>query len=266
VDDFIKSEKPDYLFICAGKVGGIAANRKNPADFLNINLSIQNNLFHAASKYNVKKVIYFASSCTYPKLAEQPIKEASLMTGLLEETSLGYATAKLAGINACRVYNEQFGENRFICLLPNSAYGPGDNFDLENAHVLSSLIRKLHEAKINSQAEITLWGTGSPKREFIYADDIAEAALFAVQNCNKLENTHYNIGSGCEYSISKLAEIVAEITGFKGQIKWDKSKPDGAARKLLDSEKFRTLGWQPKVNLSDGIRKTYQWFKNSINS
>lgn len=260
VDRFFRKEKPEYVFLCAGLTGGIIANKTYPVNFLKINLAIQTNVFEAANIFDVKNIVFYGSSCVYPIDCPQPIKEEFLMAGEIEKTSEAYAIAKTAGIIACRSYNNQFKTKRFIALIPNSMYGPNDNFDLENAHVLSALIRRLHEAKINKQSKVILWGTGNPRREFIYSEDVADASIFAVNNAETLENIYYNIGTGVDYSVKELADIISEIVGYKGRIEWDTTKPDGAPRKLLDSSKFMALGWMPSVKLKDGIGKTYAWY------
>lgn len=262
VFDFFSSEKPEYVFLAAGKVGGILSNKTYPADYLHINISIQDNVFEAAQKYNVKHLIFYGSSCSYPKDCEQPIKEEYFLTGPIEKTSEGYAAAKIAGIIACKAYNNQYGTNRFIALIPNSAYGPNDNFDLENSHVLSALIRKLHEAKMDRKDSIALWGSGKPRREFIFSQDVAEASLFAMQNADKFENHHYNVGTGVDYSIKELATKIAEIVGYNGKIMWDTAKPDGTAKKLLCSSRFLSLGWKPKTSFAKGLQITYQFWQD----
>jgi GDP-L-fucose synthase len=258
VFDFFSSEKPEYVFLAAGKVGGILSNKTCPADYLHINISIQDNVFEVAQKYNVRHLIFYGSSCSYPKDCKQPIKEDYFLSGPIEKTSEGYAAAKIAGIIACKAYNNQYGTNRFIALIPNSAYGPNDNFDLDNSHVLSALIRKLHEAKKNREDSIALWGSGKPRREFIFSQDVAEASLFAMKNADKFENQHYNVGTGADYSIKELATKIAEVVGYNGKIMWDTTKPDGTARKLLDSSRFWSLGWQPKTSFAKGLKTTYQ--------
>ncbi len=258
---FFKAERPEYVFLCAGKVGGIIGNKTRPADFLQQNLAIQTNVFEMANQYAVKNLLFYGSSCTYPKLCEQPMHEKHWLTGAIEETSMGYAAAKIAGIIGCRAYNSQYETNRFICVIPNSMYGENDNFDLENSHVFSALIRRFHEAQKTGDSEITLWGTGSPRREFIFSEDVADASLFLMKNAEKLENQHYNLGTGTDYSIKELAEKIAKVVGFQGQIKWDTQKPDGTPRKLLDSSRLLALGWQPSVNFEDGLKTTYHWFK-----
>ena len=260
--DFFAVEKPEYVFLAAGKVGGILSNKSYPADYLHINISIQDNVFEAAQKYNVKHLIFYGSSCSYPKDCEQPIKEEYFLTGPIEETSEGYAAAKIAGIIACKAYNNQYGTNRFIALIPNSMYGPNDKFDLESSHVLSALIRRFHEAKINGAESVTLWGSGEAKREFVFGPDVAEASLFAMQNADKLENQHYNIGTGIDYSIKELARIIVKIVDYHGEILWDTNKPDGTAQKLLDSSKFLSLGWKPKTGFEKGLKITYQFWQD----
>ena len=248
-NDFFQKEQPEYVFLAAGRVGGIMANKTYPATFLHTNIAIQDNVFEAATKTEVRHLVFYGSSCMYPKNCPQPIKEEYLMTGEIEDTSEGYAIAKIAGILACKTYNNQFKNNRFIALLPNSMYGPNDHFDLENSHVLSALIRKFHDAKTNEEKKVILWGSGIPKREFIFHEDVAEASLFAMKNADKLQNMHYNIGSGIDYSIKELAQMISEIVGFKGEIEWDTTKPDGTLRKLLDSSRFLQLGWRPVTDM-----------------
>jgi len=264
VDEFFKTEKPEYVFMAAGLTGGIIANKTYPATFLHVNIAMQDNIFEAANKYNIKHLIFYGSSCVYPKNSPQPMKEEYFLTGEIEETSEAYAIAKIAGIIACRAYNNQFKTNRFIALIPNSMYGPNDNFDLENSHVLAALIRKFHEAKVEGKDKVVLWGSGNPKREFVFSKDVADASIFAIKNVEKLQNTHYNIGTGIDCSIKKLAEIIAKIVSFEGEIEWDISKPDGTPRKLLDSSKFLDLGWEPKTSFERGLAITYEWyFKNT---
>lgn len=261
VFDFFSEQRPEYIFLAAGKVGGIVSNQTYPAEYLHVNLAIQDNVFEAAQQYQVKHLLFYGSSCVYPKQSRQPMKEKYLLTGPIEETSAGYATAKIAGIIACKVYNQQYQTNRFIALVPNTMYGPGDNFDLESCHVLSALIRRFHQAKIDNAESVTLWGSGTPRRELIFSEDAAEACLFAMQHCDELENSHYNVGTGVDYSIQELAEKVAETVNYKGKIVWDRNKPDGAAQKLLDSSMFLSLGWKPAVSLEEGLKVTYQWYQ-----
>lgn len=262
VDKFFENQKIDYIFVCAGKVGGIMGNKTYPADYLSINSLIQNNIFEMSVKYDVKNVVFYGSSCTYPKICKQPMKEEYWLTGAIEESSMGYAAAKISTVLGCKSYNTQYKNNRFICLIPNSIYGENDNFDLENSHVFSALIRKIYEAHIENKDSITLWGSGIPKREFIYSFDVADASIFAIENIDKLENTHYNVGSGTDYSIKELAEIISKEIGYKGEISWDISKPDGTPQKLLDSSKFLALGWEQKTTFQDGLKKTINWYKN----
>ena len=260
VNNFFKEEQPEYVFLCAGLTGGIIANKTYPATFLHTNIAIQDNVFQAAHKHDVKNLIFYGSSCVYPKNCPQPIKEEYLLTGEIEETSNAYAAAKIAGIIACKSYNNQFKANRYIALIPNSIYGPNDNFDLENSHVLSALISRFYEAKKERKNKIILWGSGNPRREFIFSEDVADASIFAMNNANRLQNTHYNLGTGVDYSIRELAEIIAGIAGFEGGIEWDRNKPDGAQRKLLDSSRFLPLGWKPAVALKNGLKITYDWY------
>lgn len=265
VDEFFKHEKPEYVFLAAGLTGGIIANRTYPADFFNVNIEIQSNVFQSALKYDIKRLIFYGSSCIYPKNAIQPIKEEYLLSGQMEETSEAYASAKISGIIACKAYNNQYKSNRFISLIPNSIYGPNDNFDLENSHVLSALIRKIHEAKINGKDKVILWGSGNPRREFIFSEDAAAASIFIMSlDEDYIKNTHYNIGTGIDYSIKELAEMISNIVGFKGNIEWDASKPDGVQRKLLDSSKFLSLGFNTAVSLEKGVQMTYDWYLKNL--
>lgn len=260
VDKFFNQERPEYVFLSAGLTGGIVANKNFPATFFHTNIAVQDNVFQAAQKYEVKNLVFYGSSCIYPKYCQQPIKEEYLMTQELECTSQAYAVAKIAGIFACKAYNSQFKTNRFIALVPNSIYGPYDTFDLENSHVVAALIKKLHEAKSRGEKKVILWGSGTPRREFIFSSDVARASIFAVNNADKFENSHYNVGTGIDYSIKEIAEIIANIVNFKGKIEWDTTKPDGAPRKLLDSHRFFSLGWKPLTTLEIGIRLTYEWY------
>jgi GDP-L-fucose synthase len=264
VNDFFQKEKPEYVFLAAGLVGGIMANKTSPATFLHTNIAIQDNVFEAATKTEVRHLVFYGSSCMYPKNCPQPIKEEYLMTGEIEDTSEGYAIAKISGILACKTYNNQYKNNRFIALLPNNMYGPNDNFDLENSHVLSALIRKFHDAITKGEKKVTLWGTGNPQREFIFNDDVASASIFAMKNADKLQNMHYNIGSGIDYSIKELAQQISEIVGFTGEIEWDTTKPDGTPRKILDSSRFLQLGWRPHTDIKKGINATYEWYVNNF--
>ena len=257
--DFFKKEKPEYVFLAAAKVGGIMANRTYPADFIYQNLQIQNNIIHHSHLNGVKKLLFLGSSCIYPRLARQPIKEEYLLTEALETTNESYAIAKIAGIKMCQAYNKQYGTD-FISVMPTNLYGPNDNFDPETSHVLPALIRKFHEAKINNQTEVVVWGTGAPKREFLYVDDLADACIFLMNNYDNSEII--NIGTGEDISIKELAEMIKEITGFTGEINWDASKPNGTPRKLLDVGKLHNLGWKHKINLPDGILSVYEWYQS----
>jgi len=267
VEKFFKKIRPEYVFLSAGLTGGILANKTYPTMFLQTNLGIQNAVFSSAHKYKVKNLMFYASSCVYPKYSPQPIKEDYLLTGKLEEISEYYAIAKIAGIKACKAYNTQYKKNTFIVLIPNSTFGPNDNFDPDNSHVISALIRKFYEAKIKKQKEITIWGSGKARREFIFSEDVADASIFIMNNTTRLENIHYNVGMGIDYSIHELADITSKIIGYKGKILWDKTKPDGVPRKLLDSTKIRELGWKPSTSLENGIKIAYEWYiKNSASA
>jgi GDP-L-fucose synthase len=257
VFDFFKAEKPDYVFLAAAKVGGIYANNTYPADFIYSNICIQTNIIHSAYIFRTRKLLFLGSSCIYPKFAEQPMKESCLLTGELEPTNEPYALAKIAGIKMCQAYNRQY-HTKFISCMPTNLYGPNDNYDLMNAHVLPALIRKVHEAKSNKQPTFTVWGTGSPKREFLYVDDLAEASVFLMNEY--LQDETINVGSGQEVTIRELAETVREVVGFKGELVFDTSKPDGTPRKLLDVSKLKSMGWTPKQSLRNGIEKTYRDF------
>ena len=253
VADFFEEEKPEFVFLAAAKVGGIVANNTYRADFLYENLMIQNNVIHEAYKNKVEKLLFLGSSCIYPKLAPQPLKEEYLLTGILEPTNEPYAIAKIAGIKMCDAYRSQYGCN-FISVMPTNLYGPNDNYDLQNSHVLPAMIRKFHEAKLNGTS-VELWGTGSPKREFLHADDMAEACVFLMENYN--EPGLVNIGTGEDLSIKELAEMIQKITKFEGEIIWDHTKPDGTPRKLMDVSKLHQLGWKHKIALEEGITKVY---------
>lgn len=254
---FFKNEKPDQVYLCAAKVGGIHANNSYRAEFLYDNLMIAANIIHAAYETEVKKLLFLGSSCIYPKLAPQPIREEYLLTGALEPTNEPYAIAKIAGLKLCESYRRQYGCN-FISAMPTNLYGPNDNYDLNNSHVLPALIRKFHEAKLENKDEVIIWGTGSPKREFLYVDDLAEACLFLMDHYEEAQAI--NIGTGQDISIIELAKTIADIVGYKGQIKQDLNKPDGTPRKLLDVSKINHLGWQARIRLEDGILQTYQDF------
>ena len=257
VADFFDVEKPEFVFLAAAKVGGIVANNTYRADFLYENLAIQNNIIHGSYLNKVKKLMFLGSSCIYPKLAPQPLKESYLLSGYLEQTNEPYAIAKIAGIKMCEAYRAQYGCN-FISVMPTNLYGTNDNYDLVNSHVLPAMIRKFHEAKDKGASEMTLWGTGSPMREFLHADDLAEACLFLMENYNESELV--NIGTGEDVTIKNLAALVKQIVGFKGEIIWDTSKPDGTPRKLMDVSKLHGLGWHHKIALEDGVKLAYQDF------
>ena len=259
VERFFQSEKIDYVFLAAAKVGGIWANSQKPAEFIYVNLAIALNVINAAYQSGVKKLLNLGSSCIYPKLAPQPIPESALLTGPLEETNEGYAVAKIAALRICKHYNQQYGAN-FISAMPTNMYGPGDNYDLESSHVLPAMIRKAHEAK-KKGAELTLWGDGSPLREFLYSDDLGDACVFLMNNCDfKDIGEVVNVGSGKEISIKDLAAVVSRAVGYQGAVRWDTTKPNGTPRKLMDSSKLFSLGWKPKVSLEEGIRRAYEDF------
>lgn len=255
VADFFEKEQPEYVFLAAAKVGGIVANNTYRADFIYENLMIQNNVIHQSYKNGVKKLMFLGSSCIYPKLAPQPLVEESLLTGLLEETNEPYAIAKISGIKMCDAYRDQYGCN-FVSVMPTNLYGFNDNYDLQNSHVLPALLRKFHEAKINNTPSVTVWGSGTPLREFLHASDMADACVFLMQNYN--EKGFVNIGSGVEISIKDLAHLVKNIVGFTGEIVFDTSKPDGTPRKLMDVSKLTRMGWKYKIALEEGIKMVYQ--------
>jgi GDP-L-fucose synthase len=260
VQDFFGKERPDHVFLAAAKVGGILANNIYRAEFLYENLIIQCNVIQAAYLGGVKKLLFLGSSCIYPKLAPQPLKEEYLLTGLLEPTNEPYAIAKIAGIKMCDAYRSQYGSN-FISVMPTNLYGPNDNYDLENSHVLPALIRKFHEAKVNRQPTVVLWGSGKPRREFLHADDLADACLFLMQGYD--EAGLINIGTGEDIEIKELALLIQQIVGYKGEIVHDLSKPDGTPRKLMDVGKLHKMGWKPRLSLEEGIRQVYEDFKNT---
>ena len=262
VRGFYEREKPQFVFVAAAKVGGILANNNQPANFLYENLEIQNNLIHGAHEAGVTKLLFLGSSCIYPKLAPQPLKEEYLLTGPLEPTNEWYAIAKIAGIKMCQAYRRQYGRD-FISAMPTNMYGPNDNYDLQNSHVLPALIRKFHEAKVSGAKQVVCWGTGAPLREFLYADDLARACIFLMENYS--EEQFINVGYGSDVSIRELAETVKRIIGFTGEIVWDKSKPDGTPRKLMDSCRLLALAWKPQVDLEQGIALAYEDFRNAIN-
>lgn len=261
VQDFFSREKPEYVFMAAAKVGGIQANNIFKADFIYDNLAIELNVIHSAWKSNVKKLLFLGSSCIYPKMAPQPIKEEYILSGYLEETNEPYAIAKIAGIKLCEAFRFQYGCN-FISAMPTNLYGPNDNYDLENSHVLPALIRKFHEATLRNENAVTVWGSGNPKREFLHVDDLAEACLMMMETYDGKD--FLNIGYGDDISIADLASLVKEITGFKGSIVFDISKPDGTVRKLMDSSKIRQIGWKPKIELKVGITETYQQYRREL--
>ena len=254
---FIEEEKPDVVIIAAAKVGGILANDTYPYTFLHDNLIIQDNLIHASHKNDVEKLIFLGSSCIYPKFAEQPMKEESLLTGKLEPTNQWYAIAKISGVMSCFALRKQFSRNYFS-LMPTNLYGPGDNFDLETSHVLPAMIRKFDDAKRDGHKPVTLWGSGKPMREFLYVDDVAEAVLYSMNN--EMKHGLYNVGTGKDITIAELAATIREIVGHKGEIIWDSDKPDGTPRKLMDVSRMKAEGWTYNVELKEGIKKTYQWF------
>lgn len=260
VNEFFEVERPEYVFLAAAKVGGIMANNTYRADFIYENLIVQANVIHTAHLTKVSKLLFLGSSCIYPKLAPQPMKEEYLLTGQLEYTNEPYAIAKIAGIKMCDAYRTQYGCN-FISVMPTNLYGPNDNYDLQNAHVLPTLIRKFHEAKINNEPAVIVWGTGTPRREFLYADDLAEACCFLMENYD--EGGLVNIGTGFDVTISELAMIIKEVVGYEGTIIYDHTKPDGTPRKLLDVSKITSLGWRYKINLEEGIEKVYGVYRNN---
>jgi len=257
VEQFYDREKPDYVFVAAAKVGGIKANHTFPAEFLYQNLQIQNNLIHGAHRVGVKKLLFLGSSCIYPKLAPQPLKEEHLLTGPLEPTNQWYAIAKIAGIKMCQAYRSQYGSD-FISAMPTNLYGPNDNYDLENSHVLPAMIRRFHEARLATAPAVTCWGTGAPRREFLYADDLAKACVFLMQNYS--DEQFINVGYGSDITVKELAEMVRGIVGYKGDIIWDTTKPDGTPCKLMDSSRLLSMGWKPQVDLKTGIQLAYEDF------
>jgi GDP-L-fucose synthase len=261
VEAFFEKEKPDLVVLAAAKVGGIMANNIYRADFLYDNLAIQNHIIHSSWKMGVKKLLFLGSSCIYPKMAEQPLREESLLTGPLEQTNEPYAIAKIAGIKMCESYRRQYGCN-FISAMPTNLYGPNDNYDLKNSHVLPALIRKMHEAKINNSKSVEIWGTGEPLREFLHVDDLSDACVFLLENYN--EELFVNVGFGSDIRISDLARLVKKVVGFEGELVFDESKPDGTPKKLMDSSRLRAFGWEPKIQLEDGIRSTYLSVKDSL--
>lgn len=261
VDAFFEEEQPEYVFLAAAKVGGIVANNNFPADFIRDNLMIQTNVIDAAHQNHVKKLLFLGSTCIYPKLAAQPMREDSLLTGELEPTNEAYAIAKIAGIKMCQAYNRQHGTN-FISIMPTNLYGPNDNFDLNSSHVLPALIRKFHEAKLNNSPTVEVWGTGTPKREFLYSDDLADAAIYLMNTYDGSDLV--NVGMGKDISIKELAEKIGGAVGYRGEIVFNTSKPDGAPRKLVDVNRLTNLGWTAKISLDEGLEMAYTWFLENI--
>jgi len=263
VKNFFKETKPEYVFVSAAKVGGIHANSTYPAEFIRENLVVQTNIIHESWRNGVEKLLFLGSSCIYPKLCPQPIVEESLLTGALEPTNEAYAIAKIAGVKTCQSYNQQYGTN-FISGMPTNLYGINDNFHLENAHVLPALIRRFHEKKLANAESICIWGTGSPKREFLHSDDLADAVLFLMENYNDSEIV--NIGCGEDQTIKKLAETIQDVVGYQGRLVFDTSRPDGTQQKFLDISKIKSLGWEPSIPLKEGLKQVYQWYKTHIDS
>ena len=261
VKKFFAREKPGVVVLAAAKVGGIKANRDAPVEFLLDNLRIQNNVVAAAHESGARKLLFLGSSCIYPKFAAQPIPETALLTGALETTNETYAIAKIAGIKLCQAFAREYGSS-FICAMPTNLYGPGDDFDLNNSHVLAALLRKAHEAKTTSAPSMTIWGTGEPRRELLYVDDLADAILFLLESYDAPDII--NVGYGEDITVHALAQLVCEIVGFEGELRFDRSKPDGTPRKLLDSSKLTRLGWKPKTDLREGIARTYEWFLDNV--
>ncbi len=258
VKAFFEVERPEYVFLAAAKVGGIWANSHYPAEFMYSNLAVELNVIHNAYLFGVKKLLFLGSSCIYPRLAAQPMKEEYLLAGALEPTNEAYAVAKIAGIKMCEAYNQQYGTN-FISVMPTNLYGPNDNYNLENSHVLAALIRKFHEAKQNKASSMTVWGTGRVRREFLHVDDLADACLFLMEHYKSSELI--NIGVGEDLTIKELANLIKEVVGFEGRIEFDPSKPDGMPRKLLDVSRINNLGWRRRIDLEKGLASTYQWYK-----
>lgn len=260
VEAFFDTERPEYVILAAGKVGGIVENKTYPAEFITQNLAIQLNVIRSAHTFAVKRLIFFGSSCMYPRECTQPMSEAALLSGYPEPTSMAYAIAKLAGVQMCLAYNQQFGDKRFIPVIPNSVFGPNDNFNPASSHVLSGLINRFHTAKVNAADRVTLWGSGSPRREFLYADDLVDACLTLLQADLQNMDIPINIGPGQDVSIKELAQLVTEVVGYRGTVEWDTDKPDGTPRKLLDSTRMLATGWTAKTGLKDGILRTYEWY------
>lgn len=263
VREFFRNEKPEYIFLAAAKVGGIGVNDKSPADFIYENLMIECNVIRAAHDFKAKKLLFLGSSCIYPKMCSQPIKEEYLLSGYLEPTNEGYALAKICGLKMCEFFKKQYGDN-FISVMPTNLYGPNDNFDLETSHVMPALIRKFHEAKINNKPSVEIWGTGKPLREFLHVDDMSDACVYLMEKYNGHE--HVNIGTGKEISIKELAMLIKSIVGYEGELRFDQSKPDGTPRKLLDINKLNNLGWKYKIELEAGIKDLYNWFLQNYRS
>lgn len=267
LDNYFKTHHPEYVFLAAAKVGGIMANNTYRADFIYQNLMIQNHVIHLSYKYGVKKLLFLGSSCIYPKNAKQPISEDELLQGALEYTNEPYAIAKIAGLKMCESYNLQYGTN-FLSVMPTNLYGENDNFDLQNSHVLPALIAKFHRAKKEGLGLVEIWGSGRPRREFLHSSDMARACIYVMEEVDfddikgegEVRNTHINIGYGCDVSIAELAEMVRDVVGYKGEIYFDTTKPDGTFQKLMDSSKIFSLGWKPKIALKDGIKQTYEWY------
>ena len=266
VNHFFAERKIDQVYLAAAKVGGIAANNKYPAEFIYRNLMIETNIIHASHTYNVQKLLFLGSSCIYPKLAKQPMVEEALLTGVLESTNEPYAVAKIGGIKLCESYNRQYGRD-YRSVMPTNLYGENDNFHTENSHVIPALIRRLHEAKLNNESEVMVWGSGKPMREFLHVDDMAEASVFVMNLDSDIFQretmpmlSHINVGTGIDCTIRELVEKVAKVVGYRGEIFFDTSKPDGAQRKLMDVSRLSKLGWQAKINLEEGLKLTYQWF------
>lgn len=266
VGEFFDEAHPEYVILAAGRVGGIVENQTFPADFMDENMAVQLNVLKAARRSGVRRLILFGSSCMYPRECPQPMAEEVLLSGKPEPTSLPYAISKLAGTYLCLAYNKQDCETRFIPVIPNSAYGPHDNFDPKSAHVLSALMARFHQAKVSGAESVTLWGSGSPRREFIHADDIADACVHLLRQDDLTVELPVNIGVGQDVSIKELAELIAEVVGYKGRVEWDRTKPDGAPRKLLDSARIHSLGWKPQVGLAEGLAETYRWYVDHVGS
>ena len=260
VNNFFEAERPEYVFLAAAKVGGILANSTYPAEFIYENIMIEANVIHAAYTTGVEKLLFLGSSCIYPGLAPQPLKEEYLLTGELEVTNEAYAVAKIAGIRMCKHYNQQYGTN-FISVMPTNLYGPNDNYDLETSHVMAALIRKFHEAKMNNAPQVVVWGTGTPRREFLHVDDMADACVYLMENYNASDIGEFvNIGLGEDVTIKELAELIGEIVGYNGEIVYDIKKPDGTPQKLLDISRLHGLGWEARISLRDGIKQAYEWY------